>query len=157
MGAPGGCQYGLLPGHHKRQEGKCLISSLSTDEGVIFDPRAIQEHIYEFYHQLLGSSAYRVCGLSPDTWGESGCVSIEENDHLALTFSEAELDTIIANLKTETTPGPKGFTVMFFKRCWPMVKHGVLHILNDSVLGRIDISRLSFRILSLIPKVSGAD
>jgi hypothetical protein len=37
------------------------------------------------------------------------------------------------------------------------VKHEILHILNDFVVGRIDISRLSFRILSLIPKVPGAD
>jgi hypothetical protein len=37
------------------------------------------------------------------------------------------------------------------------VKHGVLHILNDFVLRRIDISRLNFGILSLIPKVTGAD
>jgi hypothetical protein len=34
---------------------------------------------------------------------------------------------------------------------------GVLHIVNDFLLGRIDISRLNFGILSLIPKVQGAD
>jgi hypothetical protein len=38
-----------------------------------------------------------------------------------------------------------------------LVKHGVLHILNDFVLRRIDIARLNFGILSLIPKVPGAD
>ena len=37
------------------------------------------------------------------------------------------------------------------------MKHGVLHILNDFILGRIDIARLSFGVLSLIPKVQGAD
>jgi hypothetical protein len=37
------------------------------------------------------------------------------------------------------------------------VKHGVLYILNDFILGRIDISWLNYGMLSLIPKVPGAD
>jgi hypothetical protein len=38
-----------------------------------------------------------------------------------------------------------------------LIKHGVLHILNDFILGRIDVARLNFGVISLIPKVPGAD
>jgi hypothetical protein len=51
---------------------------------------------------------------------------------------------------------PNGFPVSFFKKFWP-VKCGVLHILNDVILGRIDVSRLNFGFLSRIPKVLGAE
>ena len=61
------------------------------------------------------------------------------------------------DMKSDTAPGPDGFPVPFFKKFWPLVKNGVLHILNDFILGRIDISRLNFGVLSLIPKVPGAD
>jgi hypothetical protein len=101
--------------------------------------------------------ATRVCGLSPSAWGADGKVSAEENEELALTFSEQELEEIVKDMKSDTAPGPDSFPVHFFKRCWPLVKHGVLHILNDFALGRIDISRLNFGIISLIPKVPGAD
>jgi hypothetical protein len=47
--------------------------------------------------------------------------------------------------------------VQFYKRFWPLVKKVVLQILNDFALGRADIARLNFGILSLIPKVPGAD
>jgi hypothetical protein len=80
-----------------------------------------------------------------------------ENINLSLTFSEAELDHILGAMKLDTAPGRDGFPVQFFKRLWPKVKHGILHFFNDFVLGRIDISRLKFGILALIPKVSGAD
>jgi hypothetical protein len=60
-------------------------------------------------------------------------------------------------MKSETAPGPGGFPVWFFKKFWGLIKHGVLHILNDFILGRIDIARLNFGVLSLIPKVPGAD
>ncbi|KAK1693140.1 hypothetical protein QYE76_009837 [Lolium multiflorum] len=64
---------------------------------------------------------------------------------------------VVKGMKSDTAPGPAGFPIIFFKRFWSLVKHGVLHILNDFVLGRIDIARLNFGVLSLIPKVPGAD
>jgi hypothetical protein len=97
-----------------------------------------------------------VCGLSPLTWGVAGQVTEEDNELLALTFSEADLEDIIKEMTTETAPGPLG-SLSCFERCWQLVRHGVLHILNDFVLGRIDIARLNFGIISLIPKVPGAD
>ncbi|KAK1697110.1 hypothetical protein QYE76_013807 [Lolium multiflorum] len=136
---------------------KCVITALITPAGIVSDPRGLQEHIYGFYCDLLGTAATRVCGLSPSAWGADGKVSTEENEGLALTFSEQELEEIVKDMKSDTAPGPDGFSVLFFKRCWPLVKHGVLHILNDFALGRIDISRLNFGIISLIPKVPGAD
>nr|XP_051208064.1 uncharacterized protein LOC127323999 [Lolium perenne] len=93
----------------------------------------------------------------PFLMGEEARVSEEENGGLACTFSEPELEAIIKGMNTDTAPGPDGFPVMFFKRFWPQVKLGILHILNDFVLGRIDIARLNFGILSLIPKVPGAE
>jgi hypothetical protein len=46
---------------------KCAITALSTPEGIILEPRLVQEHIYAFYRELLGTDAPRVCGLSPST------------------------------------------------------------------------------------------
>ena len=60
-------------------------------------------------------------------------------------------------LKSNMAPGPDGFLVSFFKKFGPECKLGVLRILNDSILGRIDVSRLNFGVLSLIPKFPGAD
>jgi hypothetical protein len=56
-------------------------------------------------------------------------------------------------MKSDTTPGPDGF----FKKFWPLMKRGVLHILNDFILGRVDIARLNLGVLSLIPKLLEAE
>ncbi|KAK1669324.1 hypothetical protein QYE76_057483 [Lolium multiflorum] len=97
------------------------------------------------------------CGLAPETWAEHQRVTSEENNGLALTFSEAELESLVNDMKSNTAPGPDGLPVICFKSFWPLVKREILHILNDFVLGRIYIARLNFGILSLIPKVPGAD
>jgi hypothetical protein len=98
-----------------------------------------------------------VCGLALDTWAVSERVTEENNERLLLTFTEAELDSIVGDMKSATAPGPDGFPTILFKRLWTWLKLGILHILNDFVLGHIDISRLNFGIPALIPKVPGAD
>jgi hypothetical protein len=72
-------------------------------------------------------------------------------------FSKLELESIIKDMKTHTAPGLDGFPISLFHKCWPLVKHGVLHILNDFIMGRIDFVKLNFSVLSLIPKVPRAD
>jgi hypothetical protein len=47
--------------------------------------------------------------------------------------------------------------VSSFKRFSEILKEPFLGILNDFALGRVDIARLNYGILSLIPKVKGAD
>jgi hypothetical protein len=90
-------------------------------------------------------------------WEAGAKVSAEENEGLLLTLSELELEHVVKDMKTDTAPGPDGFPVAFFKKHWPLVKHGVLHIVSDFIMGRIDISRLNYGVLPLIPKVQGAD
>ncbi|KAK1679993.1 hypothetical protein QYE76_040841 [Lolium multiflorum] len=135
----------------------CTISSIITPAGPSSDPNIIQQVIYDFYRDLLGSSSQRVCSVAPNIWGEAEKVSDMDNEKLMLTFLEKELEAIVVDMKSNTAHGPDGFSPIFFKRMWPWLKLGVLHILNDFVLGRIDIARLNFGILALISKVPGAD
>ena len=76
---------------------------------------------------------------------------------MAHSFTMDELEVVLRDTKMDTTPGPDGFPVLFFKTCWPFAKDLVLRILNGFALGTLDISRLNFGILSLIPKVQGAE
>jgi hypothetical protein len=66
-----------------------------------------------------------------------------------------ELEEVLKNTKTATAPVPDGFSVAFFKKLWPKLKDLILLILNG--FGTLDISRLNFGILSLVPKVLGAE
>jgi hypothetical protein len=68
-----------------------------------------------------------------------------------------EIDEVLKETKTDTAPGPDGFPVSFFKRFWPGLRGLVLHIFNGFALGTVDVVRLNFGILSLIPKVVGED
>ena len=74
-----------------------------------------------------------------------------------LSFTEKEMDVVLASMKVDTAPGPDGFPVVFFKHFWALVRPCVLTIANGFALGRVDLSRLNFGVLTLIPKVQGAE
>jgi mannosylglycoprotein endo-beta-mannosidase len=95
---------------------KCNISSLNTSGGVITDKRLIQEHVYDFYRELLGSSEPRSCSLAAFAWEESERVSGAENEDLMRTLTEQELEGIVMSMKSDTAPGPDGFPVGFLKK-----------------------------------------
>jgi hypothetical protein len=76
---------------------------------------------------------------------------------LLRSFLPEELDQVLKETKTDTALGPDGLPVVFFKYFWDTAKPLVLQLLNGFALGLVDVYRLNFGILSLIPKVPGAD
>jgi hypothetical protein len=59
-------------------------------------------------------------------------------------------------MKTNTAPGPDGFSVMLFKKCWVVIKHQVKGILDDLRAGGGNLGRINYGVMSLIPKFKGA-
>jgi hypothetical protein len=136
---------------------KCTIMALASPSGPITDKAAIQDHIYSFYRDLMGTEEPQLLSLVEGIWASNQTVSAAENLALAISFSDQDLDEVLSLTKADTAPGPDGFPVSFFKSCWGWLKPLILNILNEFDLGRLDIARLNFGVLSLIPKVPGAD
>jgi hypothetical protein len=110
--------------------------------------------MYTFYRNLMGAEGEaRVLSLAATLWGQLGRVLEEDNDELMRSFTGEELEKVLASMKVDTAPGPDGWPVIFFKKFWSLSKPHILAILNGFALGRVDIARLNFGILPLIPKV----
>jgi hypothetical protein len=137
---------------------KCSIPRLITDTGEVTEQVELVEHVYHFYQNLMGSAGEtRAFSLAPDLWPQNKRISDAENGELEVTFTPEELDAVLADMKPDSALGPDGLPVLFFKKFWGILKEPISRILNDFVLGRVDIARLNFGIISLIPKVKGAD
>ena len=136
---------------------KCSILRLQSDQGLLVSQAEISAHIYGFFLNLLGTAEEKALQLRADFWGEDDRVSQAENDLLALTFSSEEIDEAVGAMKIDTAPGPNGWPVAFFRRFWPVFKDLFYGIINGFALGTVDVSRLNYGVISLIPKVKGAD
>ena len=70
---------------------KCVIASLQTDQGIITEPLALQEHIYSFYRGRMGTvGETRPFSLIQGMWEGDSRVSEGENTEL-ISPGEANL------------------------------------------------------------------
>lgn len=82
---------------------------------------------------------------------------VGKNETLMSPFSLVEVEEALKASKTNTAPGPDGFPVKFYKQFWPILKEHVFLLVNAFTRGLVDIKRLNYGVLMLLPKVLGAD
>ena len=75
-----------------------------------------------------------------------------ENAFLMTPLSSKEIDAVVDSSNSNSAPGPDGFLVTFFKKFLSVLKSLVHVVIQGFCLGSVDISRLNYAILSLIPK-----
>ena len=59
-------------------------------------------------------------------------------------------------MNSASAPGPDGLPVAFFKTFWPTIKHEVMALFEEFYSGTMDLGRLNYGVVTLIPKVPGA-
>lgn len=136
---------------------RTTIPRLITPSGDITAQVDLVQHIYEYYTELIGTERPRWASLAPNVWDASKMVSDADNAAILLSFSDEEIEGALKAMKTDTAPGPDGFPVAFFKKCWPWLKPLIFAIIKGFALGQVNISRINYAILALIPKKVGAD
>lgn len=60
-------------------------------------------------------------------------------------------------MKSDSAPGPNGFGVSFFKKFWELIKGRYTRMFQDFHKGELDIRRLNFGVITLVPKVQDAN
>lgn len=67
------------------------------------------------------------------------------------------MDQALKQMKTDTAPGPDGFTVSFYRAFWPQLRDQFKEMLDLLFEGRLDLWRINYGVISLIPKVKDAN
>jgi hypothetical protein len=94
--------------------------------------------------------------LDPDCWEQNERVTREENEKLAKPFSMRELKEVVFSMETNTTPGPDHIPVEFFQSRWDIIKDDLFGLLLEFSRHELDIGRLNYGVIALIPKIKDA-
>ena len=119
-------------------------------DGVLYeDEKEVRSKVVNFYQRLYTKS---------DTWRPSmdrlEFARIEEVQRLEIEgdFSKEEVVKVLYEMEGDKAPGPDGFTMAFFQKCWSVVEIDVMaffdHFHRSSEFER----SLNASFLSLIPK-----
>ena len=80
-------------------------------------------------------------------------VSDNENAELTIPFSPEEVGRAIASMKVGSAPGPDGLSVAFFQKFWTVIHPVVMPLFHEFYIGTLDMVRLNFGVITLIPKI----
>jgi hypothetical protein len=127
---------------------------LVAENGICTNHDDKAELIYEYYEGLIGN------GWHMDHTIDLQALGILSHDlaDLELPFSEEEVWAIIKQMPSDKAPGPDGFTELFFKTCWSVIKGDIMASMS-AVWSRkfLNFSNLNSAYITLIPKVEGAE
>lgn len=76
---------------------------------------------------------------------------------LVAPFTNEEIDRIVSITPIDKAPGPDGFNGMFFKKCWPMIKHDFYQLCRDFFNGSVNLESINTSYITLVPKINNPE
>lgn len=132
---------------------KCQIQSLSQEEGEVEGQENLVKYITNFYKNLFRHSKENSLNLHFD-----GITKVTEADKVKLIepFTLEEVRKVVFDIKQNRAPGPDGFPGEFYMHFWDLIKNDLVDMINDFHKGCLEIERLNYGIITLIPKIKDA-
>lgn len=99
-----------------------------THQGVtVVEEQQKRVLVDDYYDNILGECKPRTACLNLEFLGTPQ----KDLSSCDTCFSEEEIWNTIRNMPSDKSPGPDGFTGLFFKTAWPIIKEDVLHAFNS--------------------------
>jgi hypothetical protein len=143
---------------HLRANGrsrKNFIHCLKDESGVMAWSHEEKEKILHCHFQnILGKAERRHVTLD---WAGLDLPRLSDQ-HLDDAFTEAEIKQAISDLPAEKAPGPDGFTGVFYRACWDIIKSDIVAAFQCIYnLHTGPLPKLNGALLTLLPKKEVAE
>jgi hypothetical protein len=130
------------------------VLSLEKDGVIIEGDENLLNHATEYYSELFGTGDDHNIHIDQNVWEALEVVSIDDNEELCRPFSESEIKDALLQMKGNKATGPDKIHVEFYQKCWHIVKDDIIQLFADFHNDQVNISRINYGIITLLPKVS---
>jgi hypothetical protein len=117
----------------------------------------IIEHATSFYKSLFGPAPGNVFHFDHGIWEPHEKLDAADNEILSRPFSIKEVKDAIFSMAKNKAPGPDNIPIEFYQHCWDIVKFDIMNLFTAFHAGTLDVQRLNYGIITLLPKISDAD
>ena len=134
----------------KRKKARMRINAITFEDSLITDCRGIKDSAINYFSSHFAPPPVV---LDPPSLCSPPClVSESQCASLCSPPSLDELKLVVFGLKPNSSPGPDGFTGIFFQKCWDIIKDDLLEGVIDFFSGSDLPLGFSHTLLALIPK-----
>jgi hypothetical protein len=127
------------------------VNFLKTNEGGwVSDRSEIGGNFVDHFSSLFSTTSPQLDDELLELFPPA--ISDEENLSLISIPTEKEVFEVLSSLGSSKAPGPDGFTALFYKKYWSVVKKEVLECVLDFFLNKNLASEQNHTFITLIPK-----
>jgi exonuclease III len=134
----------------KGKKRRIRILSLVHEENDIKNDVNINKVATDFYKDLFGPSPVSSINMSNF---HMDMLNDEDRIRLTAPFTIDEIKLVVFSLKHNSAPGPDGIPAEFFQDFWEIIHNDLWNLFKDFYNGALDIKRLNFGLVTLIPKI----
>jgi hypothetical protein len=145
--------HSVANGRHRKKS----IHSLIQDEGTIEGLDNLKLYITNYYKNLFGSPEEGNFYMDETRMEDIPQVSIEQNNLLTVVYLEEEVRKAIFQMEHNKAPGLDGFLAEFYQSFWDTIKGDLLNLFGCLHAGQLDLFRLNFGEIILLPKINEAE
>jgi hypothetical protein len=135
---------------------KKKIEGLHGENGFVQDTPGILGIAVKYYKDLFKWESREPFCLSDSFWDPDDLVQEGGNVALEAPFSENEIKEAMFSCYAEGAPGLDDLSFLFYHKFWDLVKSDIVKLFEEFYNSRLDVFRLNFAMLTLIPKVEDA-
>jgi hypothetical protein len=117
----------------------------------------LKSFITSYYKGLFGAPEESNFSLDETRTEDIPQVSQAENNFLTSPYSEEEVRKVVFQMEHNKAPGPDGFPAKFYQSFWDVIKVDLLALFADLHVGQLELFRLNFGEIILLPKVNEAE
>ena len=132
------------------------IISLEKDGVNIKGDENLLQHASEYYANLFGPPIDYYIQLDSDMWEDISKVGENDNQLLCKPFSEDEIKNALWQMEKNKASSPDKIPIEFCQHCWAIVKKDIVQLFDDFFHHKVDISRINYGIITLLPKIKDA-
>jgi hypothetical protein len=111
------------------------------------------KHATSCYKTLFGHGSGNAFALDPSLWPMEDYVSNAENEELTKPFDLEEIQHAFFQMEKNKASGLDGFPIEFYQTCWLFIRKDMLDLFMEFHANSLDIKRLNYGIITLIPKI----
>jgi hypothetical protein len=128
---------------------KNSITSLTREDGsVATDHHEKAGLLWHFYKGRLGISVPIASSFNFSQF----FTPLEGLDEPSKPFSHEEIDLVVAHMPGDKSLGPDGFSGIFLKICWPIIKFDFYRLCQEFWDGTVNLQSINDSFITLIPK-----
>ena len=128
------------------------INALEGPAGMVDSTKDMLDLAVDYYKNLFCREASLGLSLGDNFWKEEDKVSPADNCFLEAPFSEDEIKLAVFDSYAEGAPGPDGLPFLFYQHFWDIIKLDLIALFSAFETGMLNLSRLNYASIVLIPK-----